>query len=282
MRNNYRTLGGYGNTLHRALGTEELRSFAPSVFADVAHSRTSSRYSFLPTSSILDGMESEGWVPVAAQEQVVRDESRRGFQKHMLRFAHRDDLAKQSQERPEIVLLNSHDRTSTYQLHAGIFRFACSNGLVICDETFSRYRIQHQGFDPSKVIDATVEIVNQLPKIMDGIKEMKSLKLSEGERKIFAESAAIIRFGDLEKAPVRPELLLTPKRIEDKGTDAWTTLNVVQEHCIKGGQRDRYKRKENGERMPKSREVKGIDGSVQINKALWHLAEQMKALKAQG
>jgi hypothetical protein len=29
-----------------------------------------------------------------------------------------------------------------------------------------------------------------------------------------------------------------------------------------------------------SRAVKGIDGNIGLNKALWHLAEQMKALKA--
>ena len=280
MTSHYRTIGGIGNQLNRALALDEFRTYAPSVFADTAHVRTSSRYSFLPTSSILEGMAGEGWLPVAAQEQLVRDDSRQGFQKHMLRFAHRDDLAKFSQERAEIVLVNSHDRTSTYQLHAGIFRLVCANGLVLCDETFARHRIQHQGFDPSKVIEATVEIVSGIPSIMDGIQEMKSLRLTEGERKVFAESAAIVRFGDLEKAPVRPEMLLTARRTEDAQNDTWTTLNVLQENCVRGGQRDRFKRKADGQRMPKSREVKGIDGNVQLNKALWHLAEQMKLIKA--
>ena len=89
-----------------------------------------------------------------------------------------------------------------------------------------------------------------------------------------------MRFGDLEKAPVRPEMLLTARRTEDAQNDTWTTLNVLQENCVRGGQRDRFKRKADGQRMPKSREVKGIDGNVQLNKALWHLAEQMKLIKA--
>jgi hypothetical protein len=40
-------------------------------------------------------MAEEGWLPVSAQEQVVRSDSRKGFQKHMVRFAHRDDLQMQ-------------------------------------------------------------------------------------------------------------------------------------------------------------------------------------------
>jgi hypothetical protein len=120
----YRTLGNIGHGT-QALSRDQLRQCAPSIFADAAHSRTSQRYSFLPTASILDGMEAEGWVPTLVQEQNVRDESREGFQKHMIRFAHRDDLQLASTDRPEIVLINAHDRSSAYQLHCGIFRTYC-------------------------------------------------------------------------------------------------------------------------------------------------------------
>ena len=275
----YRTLGGYGNSLHAALSAEELSAFAPSIFADAAHNRTSSRYCFLPTSAILEGMAGEGWLPVAAQEQTVRERTREGFQKHMLRFAHRDDLALTGGERAEIVLLNSHDRSSAYQLHAGIFRFVCMNGLVLCDETFTRTSIRHQGFKPSMVIEATLEIADRIPEIMDGIQSMKSRTLTDGERGAFAEAAAIVRFGDLEKAPVHPALLLNPHRAGDSGADVWRTLNVVQENCVKGGQRDRFKRTMDGKRMPKSRAVTGIEGNVSLNKALHHLAKQLLALR---
>lgn len=279
MKPQYKTLGGYGDSLHRPLEIGELRSFAPSIFAENAHARTSSRYSFLPTSSILSGMSEQGWMPVAAQEQLVRDESRDGFQKHMLRFAHRDDLQRPGAERAEIVIVNSHDRSSAYQLHAGIFRFLCLNGLVVCDETFKRISITHLNFDPSKVIEASVEIADGIPAIMNGLQEMKALTLTDGEREAFAESAAILRYGSIETAPVRPFKLLEPNRYEDSGSDMWRTFNTVQENCVRGGQKDFSKRKPNGQRMPKSRAVTGIDGNVSLNKALWHLAGKMAELK---
>lgn len=274
----YRTAGSIGRGT-RALSREELRRCAPSIFAEAAHSRTSERYSFLPTSSILDGMEAEGWMPTLVQEQNVRDEARAGFQKHMIRFAHRDDLTREG-DRAEIVLINAHDRSSAYHLHAGIFRTYCLNGLVVCDGTFEKRSITHMGFDPSKVIEASVEIVREVPRLMDGIDEMKALQLTEGERNAFAQAAVVARWEEVEKAPVRADKLLVPVRQQDAPPTLWNTLNVVQEHIIKGGQRDYSKRKPNGDRMPKSRAVKGIDGNVGLNKALWTLAEEMKKLKA--
>jgi len=279
MKPQYKTLGGYGDSLHRPLEIGELRSFAPSIFAENAHARTSARYSFLPTSSILSGMADQGWVPVAAQEQLVRDQSRAGFQKHMLRFTHRDDLQRPGAERAEIVIVNSHDRSSAYQLHAGIFRFLCLNGLVVCDETFKRISITHLNFNPAKVIEASVEIADSIPAIMSGLQEMKALTLTDGEREAFAESAAILRYGSIETAPVRPVKLLAPNRYEDSGSDMWRTFNTVQENCVRGGQKDFGKRNANGQRMPKSRAVTGIDGNVSLNTALWHLAGKMAELK---
>ena len=279
MKHQYKTLGGYGDSLHRPLEIGQLKSFAPSIFAENAHVKTSARYSFLPTSSILSGMADQGWVPVAAQEQLVRDQSRDGFQKHMLRFAHRNDLQRPGGERPEIVIVNSHDRSSAYQLHAGIFRFLCLNGLVVCDETFKRISITHLNFNPAKVIEASVEIADGIPAIMGGLQEMKALTLTDGEREAFAESAAILRYGSIETAPVRSIKLLEPNRYEDSGSDMWRTFNTVQENCVRGGQKDYGKRKANGQRMPKSRAVTGIDGNVSLNKALWHLAGKMAELK---
>lgn len=279
IRSHFDTIGGIGNQLHRALSEQELRRFAPSIYAEGKHNRTSDRYTFLPTASILSGMEQEGWVPVAAQQQVVRQDDRAGFQKHMIRFAHLDDLQKRSEERPEVVLVNSHDRSSAYQLHAGLFRLVCCNGLVFCDETLARVSLRHQGFKPSQVIEATFEIVKEIPAIQDQITQMKSLTLSQGERQAFAEAAAILRFEDLAKAPVHPNRLLEARRAEDNNPDLWRTFNTVQENTVKGGQRDYSKRKANGERMPRTRAVKGIDGNTNLNKALHHLATEFMKMK---
>jgi hypothetical protein len=102
-----------------------------------------------------------------------------------------------------------------------------------------------------------VEIADGIPAIMNGLEEMKALTLTDGEREAFAESAAILRYGSIESAPVRPFKLLASNRNEDSGSDMWRTFSTVQENCIRGGQKDFNKGKANGQRMPKSRASRG-------------------------
>ena len=164
------------NYLSKARGTvaisdEELQCLAPSIFASQPIEGVSNRYSFLPTSSILKGMRENGWVPVRAEQQSVRTEARRGFQKHLIRFARAEYLEtwKKNQVRPEVVLLNSHDKSSAYQLHCGLFRLVCSNGLVVADATFQRISIKHSGFNPDSVIEASFKVLGAVPDIMNKV-----------------------------------------------------------------------------------------------------------------
>ena len=69
-----------------ALSQEILRSQAPSIFASGPMAGVSDRYTFVPTARIVSGLGEHDWVPVDVEEQRIRNEARRGFQKHMIRF----------------------------------------------------------------------------------------------------------------------------------------------------------------------------------------------------
>ena len=271
------------NYLSNAIGTvaisdEQLNALAPSVFASQPIAGVSDRYSFLPTSSILNGMRENGWVPVRAEQQSVRTEARRGFQKHLIRFARAEHLATwdKNQVRPEVVLLNSHDKSSAYQLHCGLFRLVCLNGMVVSDGTFARISIKHSGFNPDSVIEASFDVLEAVPQIMDKVKLFQDRILTDAERLALATGAATYRWEDPNKAPVNPSMLLNPRRYGDGAKDLWTTLNTVQENIIRGGQRDYSRRRPDGSRMPKSRAIKGIDEDMKLNKALWQMAEVLR------
>lgn len=57
---------------------------------------------------------------------------------------------------------------------------------------------------------------------------------------------------------------------------------MVQENTVKGGQFFRATNADGRTRTGHTREVKGIDGNVGLNRALWTLAEEMRKLKGQG
>ena len=94
------------------LADAQIQVQAPSVFAGAPQAGVSARYTFMPTAQIVARMRAEGWAPVEAREQSVRAEGRFGFQKHLLRFQRRDQIAVKGEYTPEIALVNSHDRSS--------------------------------------------------------------------------------------------------------------------------------------------------------------------------
>jgi hypothetical protein len=99
---------------------------------------------------------------------------------------------------------------------------------------------------------------------------------------MLAISAHQLRFADSEVGQSIPAArLLETRRSTDNGMDLWKTLNVVQENVIRGRQTgwildDRGLRA----RRVSTRAINGIGQSVDLNREIWNLAEQMLDLKA--
>ncbi|MBF7992890.1 DUF932 domain-containing protein, partial [Escherichia coli] len=88
----------------------------------------SQNYTYIPTITVLESLQREGFQPFFACQTRVRDPGRRGYTKHMLRLRRAGEI--NGEHVPEIILLNSHDGTSSYQMLPGYFRFVCQNGCV--------------------------------------------------------------------------------------------------------------------------------------------------------
>jgi len=267
------------------LTDEQLMQYAPSLFAEHKAGRTSGKYQYIPTAEILSGMRENGWLPTWATQQRVRPltkdgtpTNREGFQKHMIRFRHSDSFGTALAVNdffPEMVLVNSHDGSSSYALHAGIYRLVCGNGMVVADTTFQTIRVAHMGIDAGEIIQASYRVLEEMPKVTGQIGEWKAKQLTDGQQNAFAEAALIAKYGELETAPITPRVALSRKRTEDASASVWSTLNVLQENLTQGGQRDRSKRRDDGTRFRITSPVKGIDENVKLNKALWHLADAL-------
>lgn len=258
---------------------EMLRALAPSIFAEDAHGSRSDRYAYIPTSTVLERLQSEGFEPYAVSQGGSRDETKRGFTKHMLRLRHASAKLEVGNTFSEIVLLNSHDGTSSYRLMGGVYRCACANGLVVAQSTLEDVRIPHKGDVASQVLDGCISIMDKLPEISESIREMDSIRLPEGEQLAFARAALTVRY-DGEESPIRPDQVIAPRRREDSDPTVWNIFNRAQENIIGGGVRY-VQRDDSGRRVAsrQTREIRGMDQNTAVNRALWQLAEEMRALK---
>lgn len=267
----------YSNANRQELSDPQLEAAAPSIFASRAMSGVSDRYTYLPTSQLVATMRGNGWVPVFAKEQRVRLEGRRGFQKHVVRFQRKGTIIERGEYVAEVVLVNSHDACAAYQLHAGLYRLICANGLMVSDSTFQHVSIRHSGYQTQEVLDASFKVLDSIPAITENVELFRSRRLTPVESKAFAEAALILRYDDPAAAPISPERLLSPRRRDDQGDDLWHTYNRVQENLTQGGLKDYSRRKQDGHRFPRTRAISGLDENTRVNKALWHLAEALRA-----
>jgi hypothetical protein len=262
---------------------DQVRVAAPSVFADHAWDGVSNRYSFIPTIAVVESLLSEGWNITRARQQRVMLPEKTEFTRHILRFRRDFKSLVVGDVFPEIVLLNSHDRGSAYQMHAGLYRLVCSNGLVVDDSTFARLSIRHTGNVLDDVRRGAENIAQEVPRIMGEVEDMRTISLTPDERGIFARTALPLKFD--ESLPITPAQLLAPRRYGDDKTDLWTTFNTIQENLTKGGIRyytEAHRNDEGAlvpERRHRTREVKSILEDTKLNKALWTLAEEMKKIK---
>jgi hypothetical protein len=166
------------STIHTAeINDTELMATAPSIFAQSPMPGVSGRYTFLPTARIVDAMRQEGWKPIEARQMRPRLEARRGDQMHQVRFQRRDQVAEVDEFAPEVILLNSHDRSSGYEIRAGMFRFVCRNGLMVADSLIPSIHVRHTGQELGKIIRASFTILAQLPRIADRVASFRSVGL---------------------------------------------------------------------------------------------------------
>ncbi|CAB3804587.1 hypothetical protein LMG27177_05691 [Paraburkholderia fynbosensis] len=213
-----------GTRSDRPLTNDEIATVAPSIFALSAHESRSERYTYIPTSDVLDGLRKEGFQPFMACQTRVRTDDKRAHTKHMVRLRHADQIT--GREANEIILLNSHDGTSSYQMIGGMFRFVCQNGMV-CGNTVGDIRVPHKGDVIGEVIEGAFRVLDGFESATRQREGMAGLALTDGEQAAFARAALALRYDDDKPAPITERQLLTPHRMEDRAPDLWTTFNRV-------------------------------------------------------
>jgi hypothetical protein len=267
-----------------ALTFEQISQFAPTVFAETAHSSRSERFQVIPTHQLLGAMAKEGFLPVKVQVGGSRDHEKRAFTKHLIRFRRSDDLVaapKVGDSHPEAVLMNAHDGTSSYQLHAGLFRLICENGMTVSDAHFGSVKVGHSGKGVlDKVIDGTYRVLEDAVLALGRAQELRGVEVSRDEQRIFGEAALRLRFDDETLPRIDGREVVRPRRDADMAANLWMTFNRAQENLIRGGLTYRHTNEEtNRVSYRETRPVQSADGDIKLNRALWHLTQEFAKLK---
>lgn len=251
---------------------QQLKGLIPAAFAEHPQQERSERYQYIPTSTILQRLFDEGFKAVSASQVIARKPEQRGFEKHLVRLQHSNHV-NNSDDVNQVILINSHNGSSCYELLSGCFRFACANGLIIGNADHA-IKVKHIGDYTNDVIEGTFRVLDQFEELEHSKNTLKAITLDEYEKLTYAESALVMRYGD-DQSPLTPGQLIQPSRWEDNDNSLWTTYNRVQEKMIRGGLQGRTVDSNGRTKIRRTRAVNNITQSVAINKGLSHLALKM-------
>lgn len=229
----------------------------------------SSNYTHVPTMDIVDALGQEGWVVSHGHEVRTRDESRKGFQKHILRFRQAENPIEVAGSVVELVLGNSHDGGGSVFIGGGFYRIVCCNGLMVSDGEFQWFRHRHTG-SLLEIMDGALTVADNMTKMVPLVERMKAKELSPGQRLELAGRAVDLRFG---RPALDARTALLPRRYEDAGGDLWSTYNVLQENLVRGGMMG-ISRSAKPRRISA---IRGAESDLRLNTGLWALAESYVA-----
>lgn len=257
------------------LTLEEIRKKAPQVFAQTAKSGLSAKYTFLPTSRIIEDMDRLGWKVQSASSNKSRSAINAEFGNHVIKFFHPDVFIKDQNGDVEsyinIVVMNSHSGTSSFKFEIGIFRLVCSNGMIIKDKDMGSFNIRHSGYSFEDLRETLNKVIESLPETVGKINKYNEVILSKEEQKEFAQKAFALR--SYQERPLTESELedfLQPRRSEDEGDSLWVILNRVQESVLKGGYRITNKKG----KLRKAKAIRNIQKDIELNQQVWELATE--------
>lgn len=260
----------FGTYLNQA----QLQHAAPSIFATAPRDDLSDRYTFVPTSAVLERLADEGFAPVEAFQSTSRLENGRQFARHLVRLRRTQDLGAQrvvGDVFPEVVMTNSHNGSSTLVLEGGLFRLACSNGMCM-PESVERIVTRHTGDIGGEVIDGCISVVKQAEEFRGRALTWQGIQLTRPEQLLLAETAIGLRDSTLDLEPAR---ILSPRRWQDRDDNLWAVTNRLQEALVKGGTKGISAK---GKRIA-LRSVASVSENIRLNRAIMTMAEKFAELK---
>lgn len=263
-------------TTTTSLTDDQIRRLAPAVFAENPASDVSTRYAMVPTIDIINGLRSEGFMPVSASQAKTRKIDGIDTARHVIRFR-RDDSLLLDGNHIETVLMNSHNRTSSALITCGVFRLVCSNGMVV-GKTIEECRVRHTGNAVDDVIEGSYKVIENQPLVESSIQEMAGIKLTEQAQLALASASVPLIYPDETTRPeVRLHDLIRPGRWEDRKDDLWTTFNRIQENTMRGGVRT-VRNTDHGHQTRRTRRINGVARGVDLNRQLWDLAATVASM----
>lgn len=238
----------------------------PALFNQHPHPKLSGQYAFTNTYDIVAAINKRcGYRPTSIQGGNMK------YSKLLIRMR----MPSQQEDGPEIIIIDSHDGTSSLQVALGWITFACMNGLIAGPKLYHK-AVRHTAPDLMAQVMLEIDDIHAHVKQLDD--RMSKLRETPAKRHhIHALARAAIasrwndeRLEDNEFVFQMVKKLETKHRPEDHEPTLYRVLNTVQENILRGG----FRYSTQGQRRM-LQDVRSVNRNVQINQALTQCAFEL-------
>jgi Domain of unknown function (DUF932) len=200
-----------------------------------AHSSRSEKYSVVSTGQIIQQFAEVGFEKVGTLKMERSTAKYFGFGTH-LACLQNPSISFENEELdneliPQLYIKNSYHGRKKWEMHFGLYRTFCLNGLILGNQ-FKLMKRKHIGLSKDEI----TQLVENMKDVMKNevapyILKLKARILTKEEQREFAKAVLDERYrnhegyqgGDYEK-------LLEVNREADEGDSAWVVLQRVQEN----------------------------------------------------
>jgi len=230
------------------------------------HRKETDKYQGIETASVIEGLSRRGWVIDTASQRRSRNKTKQRESYHVAKLSHPD--YKIGDDNVNLVLINSNDGSSMFEVRLGIFRLACSNGLIVGNNIMEPMKIPHRGWLSSVSLELIdMYLATSYTKISVYVEKLLRVNMTEEDKLSYALDAFNYKHSDEKIQPYSLYELLDVERKEDNGDSAWVVYNRVQEHLIKGNYSIVVEDPEieEGYRIRKARKISGAKSDIELN-----------------
>ena len=259
---------------------DELIVNAPAVANTAVHPDCSKRYSLVNSRHIAQCMFIDGWELVGGRQSRSRNPENRPFARHSMLFTRKDLQIPDMGAMAYAQVFNAHAGRGSCSTRVGFYRFACANEIMSGAVVDIRASVRHTGEAETSVLESISKISQQIPKLVDNIREWNKYRVNGAEVQSLATAGLKARFGDdSARWPIDPTSVAGhTRRSEDADNTLWLALNRVQENILRPFQPGKVD-EETGKRIA-FRRVSAFDRLANVNIALWEEANRIIGLLA--
>ena len=145
-----------------------------------------------------------------------------------------------------------------------MFRFVCSNGIIVGHNLVPNLQILHSNNNWGELINEFIDTYEEKHHLQkEWVEGMMDRKMGLDEAYVMAQKALEIRHYDkrITSDPVDPLELLIVQRKEDRDNNAWARFNTLQENLVQGN----FRKYNNEGSLVKAKIMTNVDEIIRFN-----------------